>query len=30
LFSEYFKQSGKILNDGLLHVWVKGEMIKGE
>ena len=29
--SEYFKQSGKIPNDGdLLHMWFKGELMKGE
>ena len=29
--SEYFKWSGKIPDDNdLLHMWVKGQMIKGE
>jgi len=31
LTTAYFKQSGKIPEDNdLLHIWVKGELMKGE
>jgi len=31
LTTAYFKRSGKVLEDiDLLHIWVKGEIIKGE